>query len=271
VIATTNTGQTVAGKQYVNRFADQSNLDYLTARYYNPSQGQFITQDPVFWSSKQNLANPQSLNSYSYTNDNPITGTDPDGLADNSTAQIIALIQQAIAAIQQIISIVGGGGGSSQSTGQNGTTQTTTVAGGSGSAPGQAPKPSNSFGNQWIPGGGTGYVAGPAMPRLDYHFVKHGQDFGANSPEEYNQMADDFLKNLPNNPNAQAKFNPEQSTLRAYDPTSNSFGSYNTDTGAARTLMKPNLSENPGYWEQQTGTLLTSEELLEIITILLPK
>jgi RHS repeat-associated protein len=74
VIATTNTGQTTAGRQYINRFADQSNLDYMNARYYNPSQGQFITQDPVFWSSKQNLANPQSLNSYSYSNDNPIQG-----------------------------------------------------------------------------------------------------------------------------------------------------------------------------------------------------
>jgi RHS repeat-associated protein len=96
VIATTDTGQTNAGRQYINRFTDQSSLDYLNARYYNAAQGQFITEDPVFWSSKQNLANPQSLNAYSYANDNPITGTDPDGLANSNTAAIISLIQQAI-------------------------------------------------------------------------------------------------------------------------------------------------------------------------------
>jgi RHS repeat-associated protein len=70
-----------AGRQYVNRFADQSSLDYLTNRYYDPSRAQFLTEDPVFWSTKQNLADPQSLNSYSYANDNPITKKDADGLS----------------------------------------------------------------------------------------------------------------------------------------------------------------------------------------------
>ena len=76
-----STGQNAANRQYIGQFADQSNLDYLQARYYDPSRGQFLSEDPVFWENPkaQDLTNPQSLNSYSYANDNPITGKDPSG------------------------------------------------------------------------------------------------------------------------------------------------------------------------------------------------
>ena len=52
------------------------------ARYYAPSLGRFMTPD---WSSSPapvpyaNLANPQSLNLYSYVLNNPASATDPDG------------------------------------------------------------------------------------------------------------------------------------------------------------------------------------------------
>src|SRR5215470_1553632 len=83
----TNSGGVDSARKYINRFADQSNLDYLNARYYDSARGQFITEDPIFWSSKQNLANPQSLNSYSYANDNPVSGKDPDGLSAQTDLQ----------------------------------------------------------------------------------------------------------------------------------------------------------------------------------------
>jgi hypothetical protein len=35
----------------------------LNARYYNGAQGQFTSEDPVFW-GQQNLGDPQSLNAY---------------------------------------------------------------------------------------------------------------------------------------------------------------------------------------------------------------
>ena len=56
---------------------------FLNARYYSSAQGQFLSEDPVFLGNptKQNLANPQSLNSYSYANDNPINRSDPSGLS----------------------------------------------------------------------------------------------------------------------------------------------------------------------------------------------
>src|SRR5258706_11253955 len=36
-------------RKYIDQFSDDSGLSYLNARYYNPTQGQFISQDNVFW------------------------------------------------------------------------------------------------------------------------------------------------------------------------------------------------------------------------------
>ena len=56
-------------------------LALLQARYYDGSKGEFLSEDPVFLGDprQQNLTDPQSLNSYSYANDNPITQKDPTG------------------------------------------------------------------------------------------------------------------------------------------------------------------------------------------------
>lgn len=60
-------------------------LEYAKTRYYHSTNGQFISQDPVFWEVGQTedgnkvLINPQAQNSYAYTNGNPINNTDPDG------------------------------------------------------------------------------------------------------------------------------------------------------------------------------------------------
>jgi RHS repeat-associated protein len=53
----------------------------LQARYYDGSKGEFLSEDPVFLGDprQQVLTDPQSLNSYSYGNDNPITKSDPTG------------------------------------------------------------------------------------------------------------------------------------------------------------------------------------------------
>jgi len=53
----------------------------LQARYYDGSKGKFLSEDPVFLADpkQQVLTDPQSLNSYSYANDNPITKSDPTG------------------------------------------------------------------------------------------------------------------------------------------------------------------------------------------------
>ena len=69
-------------KQFVAQYSDpETNLSYLQARYYDGSNGEFLSEDPVFLGDpkQQVLTDPQSLNSYSYGNDNPTTKSDPTG------------------------------------------------------------------------------------------------------------------------------------------------------------------------------------------------
>jgi RHS repeat-associated protein len=81
VVASENTGTTTAARQYIGQFSDASGLSYLNARYYNGTQGQFTSEDPVFLGnpSQLNLQDPQSLNAYSYSEDNTIVKDDPLG------------------------------------------------------------------------------------------------------------------------------------------------------------------------------------------------
>jgi RHS repeat-associated protein len=67
----------------VKTHKNPTNIDYLNARYYQAGQGQFISEDPVFLGDpkQQNLRDPQSINTYSYSENNPITRTDADGKA----------------------------------------------------------------------------------------------------------------------------------------------------------------------------------------------
>ncbi|GAA2207346.1 hypothetical protein GCM10009850_028040 [Nonomuraea monospora] len=50
-------------------------LDYLSARYYDPSLARFISADPLL-----DLSKPQWSNPYSYAGNNPIGASDPTGL-----------------------------------------------------------------------------------------------------------------------------------------------------------------------------------------------
>ena len=76
-----STGGVDSKKKYIGVDYDaSSDLNYMAARYQSPTRGQFLSQDPIFLGQRQNLLNPQSLNSYSYGNGNPITNKDPLGL-----------------------------------------------------------------------------------------------------------------------------------------------------------------------------------------------
>jgi RHS repeat-associated protein len=80
-----SSGQKTTGRQYIGQFTDDSSLSYLQARYYDSARGQFLSQDPVFWELGQTndgrkaLLNPQVVNAYGYSADNPITNKDPNG------------------------------------------------------------------------------------------------------------------------------------------------------------------------------------------------
>ncbi|SNS74169.1 RHS repeat-associated core domain-containing protein [Streptosporangium subroseum] len=54
---------------------DSTGLNYLSARYYDPSIAKFVSTDPLL-----SLDKPQWLNPYSYGGNNPIGASDPTGL-----------------------------------------------------------------------------------------------------------------------------------------------------------------------------------------------
>jgi RHS repeat-associated protein len=81
---------TSAGFSQSNQFIGQNHdyetdLNYLNSRYLNSNNGQFLSEDPVFWEVGQTpdgkavLTNPQAQNSYSYAQNNPVVQKDPDG------------------------------------------------------------------------------------------------------------------------------------------------------------------------------------------------
>jgi RHS repeat-associated protein len=53
----------------------ETELDFAQARYYSSLQGRFASPDSVGGSK----LNPQTLNLYSYTNNNPLRSVDPSG------------------------------------------------------------------------------------------------------------------------------------------------------------------------------------------------
>jgi RHS repeat-associated protein len=90
-----NTYPTNEKRQYIGQLYDQgTGLNYLQARYYDSARGQFVNEDPVFWGDPkdQNLQNPQSLNSYSYASDNPISNKDPSGKFTATASLLLAAL-----------------------------------------------------------------------------------------------------------------------------------------------------------------------------------
>ena len=67
-----------------HEFDDDIGLSYMIARYYNPTTGRFLSQDPVFINLPSDklqilLVDPQQWNSYAYGRNNPLAYRDPDG------------------------------------------------------------------------------------------------------------------------------------------------------------------------------------------------
>lgn len=101
------------GHKFTGKERDtESGLDMFGARYHGSSLGRFMTPD---WAAKPitvpyaNFGNPQSLNLYSYVENNPMTLVDTDGheiiYADNlKNAQVVKDSVQAILADPQSLS-----------------------------------------------------------------------------------------------------------------------------------------------------------------------
>lgn len=85
------------------RLDDETGLVYFGARYYNPKIARFITPDTIV----QSPYNPQTLNRYSYCNNNPINLVDPTG---HSSKNFFAAAVGAVIAVA-ITVMTGGAGG----------------------------------------------------------------------------------------------------------------------------------------------------------------
>lgn len=73
-------GDTGTSHKFTGKERDsESGLDNFGARYFGSSLGRFQTPDPIFMELHR-VADPQSLNLYSYVRNNPITLTDESGM-----------------------------------------------------------------------------------------------------------------------------------------------------------------------------------------------
>jgi RHS repeat-associated protein len=68
-------GQDPMSYGYAGEWTDASGMQYLRARYYDPSVGRFISRD----SRKGVIIHPQSFNYWMYVYSNPINWIDPSG------------------------------------------------------------------------------------------------------------------------------------------------------------------------------------------------
>ncbi|MBF9073904.1 RHS repeat domain-containing protein [Streptacidiphilus fuscans] len=70
---------TLDGRGYLNEPADPATTyDLLGARTYDPTTGRFLQADPLL-----EVADPNQLGGYTYSSDDPVNGSDPNGLMYN--------------------------------------------------------------------------------------------------------------------------------------------------------------------------------------------
>jgi RHS repeat-associated protein len=70
-----SSGTLPTDKKFTGQRLDTTGLYFYNARYYDATIGRFISADIYV----QSLYNPQTLNRYSYCNNNPLCNTDPTG------------------------------------------------------------------------------------------------------------------------------------------------------------------------------------------------
>lgn len=230
------TGSSSNTLQYTGREENRSDLYYYRARYYSPTRGRFIAEDPLEFSAGE-------MNLYGYVFNNPTNMTDPSGENPGCivggtiamTAYNAYVIAQSLSGRKA--SYYAGLDGLGRILTGNATAFGVGCAIGSGFKFGGSKAPSVPTANNW------------GNPKtLPDHFQRHGPDFKSKDPNHYAQQASKFLQDSQRN-GLPTKIGPD-GTIRAYDPKSNTFGSYNPD-GTTRTFFKPT---SPNYWNNQPGS-----------------
>ncbi len=94
-------------RKYTGYELDNSTgLNYAGARYQNPGEGRFTSQDPLFVDSPERfIADPQQMNVYAYARNNPLRYTDPNGeeLVLATTVGILTAIVATLSLLSTII------------------------------------------------------------------------------------------------------------------------------------------------------------------------
>jgi len=88
---------------------------------------------------------------------------------------------------------------------------------------------------------------------LQRHYVEHGSDFSSQSPEDYANQANQFYQRAQNGEVPAVQ--DSTGIIRAYDPNTNTFGSYNPD-GTTRTFYKP--VDGEVYFQEQVSRDLST-------------
>ncbi|MCE5289792.1 MAG: hypothetical protein LLG14_11190 [Nocardiaceae bacterium] len=83
--------------------------------------------------------------------------------------------------------------------------------------------------------------------KLEDHFERHADDFGAKSEEEYTRTAQNFLRDAQTH-HFPARVN-SQGRIRIYDPNTNTFATFDSD-GTIVTIYKPT---SPTYWSRNSS------------------
>jgi RHS repeat-associated protein len=233
---------------YTGRESDGLGIYYYRARYYNPSTGRFLSQDPIGIGSG-------TMNLYGYAGNSPTSFRDPSGKC-LPTAAAGAAVGAATYAFTHRKDFSWAGLGA-------------WAAGGALLGCGIP------AGLDLLAGDAAAEVAATAAEdavvedtplsasetwgnpdTLADHFARHGADFNATSEEDYAHQASQFLQDsqadgLPTKIDADG-------TIRVYDPNTNTFGSYNPD-GTTKTFFQPDPASHPyptnlDYWNAQPGT-----------------
>ena len=246
---TLSQGNTSANSfQYTGRENDGIGLYYNRARYYDPQLQRFVSEDPIGLNGGPNF--------YAYAGNGPTNFSDISGLCPlcfvMEGAEIGSIGGPVGTAVGAAIGLGLGFAGAyyyDQAFPDAGGEQTAASAQAEPTStpmdPGRAP---SGYSNPCAPQGLDPNDTWGNPNTLAKHFADHGADFGAASPNEYAQMASDFLS-YSQSAGLPTKIGVD-GAIRTYDPATNTFGAYNAD-GSTKTFFKPTPKD---YFDRQPGT-----------------
>lgn len=263
-------------RKYIGEVYDSgTGYNYLNARYYDSTRGQFISQDPMFWDMPKGfLLDPQSQNSYSYARNNPVNLKDPSG-KDFGAGELIllsaVLVQfgPQIHAFGQSLMAPLGQVAVSQAGEDLSKGKYLWAAFGLATA-GEMPegKITPVFDGIWS----KGTKNSPAANAIS-HSVDHAAEFGVKGVKEYVQSTRNFINKAINESfMTKLQVGDRYDIMRTYDASSNTFSVFEvnkaTKAVTPRSMFTPNpaihgFQTNLDYFNSQRGALVDLKKLFK--------